>query len=793
MTRTDVILLLLTWNLITSRGLAQDDVVDFRRDIRPILSDKCFQCHGPDEKQRKAGLRLDTESGAKGPRKDRPAVVPNDPAASMLLKRITSNDLDERMPPAESGKSLTPREQDLLRRWVVQGAPWGEHWAYLPPRHHQLPNKKIAAEDNWIDAYILERLQRQDLTHSPEADRVTLARRLSFDLLGLPPKPKDVDRFVADRDPHAYERFVDGLLSSEHFGERMAVHWLDLVRYADTVGYHGDQDHHASPYRDYVIDAFNLNVPFDRFTREQLAGDLIPGGGTDQKIATCYNRLLQTSHEGGVQPKEYLAIYAADRVRNVSAVWIGATLGCAQCHDHKYDPFTQKDFYSLAAFFADVDEEKHLRGAGTDTVPTKRPPESSVHTRRERQRLQQLHDAIARLEVRLAEATTKEQSLRQVMHGLIYEWDALHKSARLVMVTQAIPPRPVRILPRGNWLDESGPVVEPAVPAFLGKIPGQGRRPTRLDLARWLTDPKHGAGGLTARVFVNRLWALFFGQGLSRSMEDFGNQGEPPSHPELLDRLACEFFEKGWDVKHMVRLIVTSRTYRQASLVSPVLRERDPENRLFARQARFRLPAEFVRDNALAVAGLLVTDVGGASVKPHQPAGYYRHLNFPKREYKAHTDNRQWRRGVYVHWQRQFLHPMLKAFDAPSREECTAQRPRSNTPLAALVLMNDPTFLEAARALAARIFEHADKTDEGRIHYAFQLALSRPPDAFETAALQRVLEASRIEYQAAPEAARQFIRRGLSAAVPKFNEAELAAWMAVSRTIMNLSEMHTRN
>jgi hypothetical protein len=564
----------------------------------------------------------------------------------------------------------------------------------------------------------------------------------------------------------------------------MAVYWLDLVRYADTVGYHGDQDHHASPYRDYVIDAFNLNLPFDRFTREQLAGDLLPNPTVDQKIATCYNRLLQTSHEGGVQPKEYLAIYAADRVRNVSAVWMGATVGCAQCHNHKYDPYTAKDFYALAAFFADVDEEKHLRGGGADTVPTKRPPEIPVHTRRERERLAALSARIAALQ---GEADAEKE-----LAELAKERDALQKATRLVMVTQAVPPRTVRVLPRGNWLDESGEVVQPAAPAFLGRSETTGRRATRLDLANWLTDAKAGAGGLTARVFVNRLWYLFFGAGLSKSLDDFGGQGEPPTHPELLDHLAVEFAD-GWDVKRLVKLIIMSRAYRQSSLEPPALRERDPENRLFARQSRFRLPAEFVRDNALAVSGLLVRDVGGVTAKPYQPAGYYRHLNFPKREYKADSTARQWRRGVYVHWQRQYLHPMLRAFDAPTREECTAQRPRSNTPLAALVLLNDPTFIEAARAFAVRTLAEGGASDADRAAFAFRWATSRGPDDFERQALLKFLAKSRDEYKADPNAAAELVRIG-SAPPPKDTDLpELAAWTAVCRVILNLNETTTRN
>ncbi len=763
---------------LAAGAAAADRPVDFNRDVRPILSDKCFACHGPDEKQRKADLRLDTQDGAAE------VITPGKPAESEMVRRITAADESERMPPKKSGKALTPAEVALLRRWVAEGAAYKVHWAYVPPTRHPIPEVKDATWPlNWVDRFVLARLEKEGLRPSPEADKVTLVRRLYFDLTGLPPKPEEVDAFVADADPQAYERLVDRLLASERYGERMAVYWLDLVRYADTVGYHGDQDHNASPYRDWVIDAFNRNLPFDRFTREQLAGDLVPDSGVDQKIASCYNRLLQTSHEGGVQPKEYLAIYAADRVRNLSGVWMGATVGCAQCHDHKYDPYTQRDFYSLAAFFADVDEEKHLRGAGTDTVPTKRPPEIPVHTRRERERLAELGARIAELEKQDGEAAKAE------LAALTKDRDAL-KKPRLVMVTQAVAPRTIRVLPRGNWMDDSGPVVEPAVPAFLGKLAVSGRRANRLDLANWLTDPEHGVGGLTARVFVNRLWYLFFGVGLSKSLDDFGGQGEPPAHPELLDNLAVEF-ASDWDVKRMVKLLVTSRAYRQSSLEPPALRERDPENRLYARQSRFRLAAEFVRDNALSIAGLLVLDVGGVPAKPYQPAGYYRHLNFPKREYKADTDSRQWRRGVYVHWQRQFLHPMLKAFDAPSREECTAQRPRSNTPLAALVLLNDPTFVEAARVFAERVMTKGD--DAERVEYAFRQATDRKPDGVERGALLELLGKERARYKAYPKAADELAHTGLVPVPEDLDVSELAAWTAVCRAILNLDETMTRN
>ncbi|HJZ53342.1 MAG TPA: PSD1 and planctomycete cytochrome C domain-containing protein, partial [Gemmataceae bacterium] len=726
---------------------------------------------------------LDVEKDAK----EAGVIVPGKPGQSALIDRITAKDEMERMPPVKSGKKLTPAEVDTLRRWVAEGAKWSPPWAYVPPKRHPIPMVKDANwSAGWTDRFVLARLEREKLSPSPDADRRTLCRRLYFDITGLPPTPDEVDAFVADNDPKAVEKLVDRLLASEHYGERMAMYWLDLVRYADTVGYHGDQDHHASPYRDYVIDAFNDNMPFDRFTREQLAGDLLPNPTVDQKIATCYNRLLQTSHEGGVQPKEYIAIYAADRVRNLSAVWMGATVGCAQCHDHKFDPYTSRDFYSLAAFFADVDEEKHLRGAGTDTVPTRRPPEIPVHTKRERQRLADLDARIVELEKQPADDEQKKQ-----LADLTKQRDALRKATRLVMVTQAVTPRTVRVLPRGNWLDDSGPVVEPAVPEFLGKLPVAGRA-TRLDLANWLTDAKAGAGGLTARVFVNRLWYLFFGVGLSKSLDDFGGQGESPVHPELLDTLAVEFVESGWDVKHMVKLILTSRAYRQASLESPGLRDRDPENRLYARQGRWRLPAEMVRDNALTLSGLLVVDVGGGVVKPYQPAGYYRHLNFPKREYVSDTDVRQWRRGVYVHWQRQYLHPMLKAFDAPVREECTAQRPRSNTPLAALVLLNDPTFIECARVLAQRVLTEGGKADAERIAFAFRQVTSRDPDEVEQNVLLRVLVKNRAQYKADPKAAEGLVKTGLAPLPKDADYPELAAWTAVCRALLNLSETITR-
>lgn len=766
--------------------------IDFNRDVRPILSDNCFACHGPDAKRRRAKLRLDVRDVAVR----NEAIVPGKPDASELVARILSEEPSSQMPPPKSNKHLTPAQKELLQRWIAEGALYQKHWAYQTPVRATTPIvRDVGWPANWVDCFLLERIKRAGLAPSPEADRVTLLRRVAFDLTGLPPTPAQVDAFLQDHTPAAWERVVDRLLGSEAYGERMAAYWLDLVRFADTVGYHGDQDHNISPYRDYVIDALNDNMPFDRFTREQLAGDLLPNADIDQKIATGYNRLLQTSHEGGVQAKEYLAIYAADRMRNLSLVWLGGTLGCAQCHDHKFDPYTQKDFYALAAFFADVDEAQHLR-KGADTVPTIRLPEIKVLTGRERVLLSGMEDEIRTLDAKLRALPTESpgaRDLRQRKRDVEKQRDVLRKNARLTMITVSIKPRTMRILPRGNWLDDSGPIVQPAVPEFLGSLQVNGRRPNRLDLAKWLVDPKDGIGRLTARVMVNRLWYLCFGQGLARVLDDFGGQGEPPSHPELLDRLAREFVESGWDIKHMMRLLVTSRAYRQSSATGASFRRRDPENRLFARQATFRLPAEMVRDNALAISGLLMRRLGGPSVKPYQPEGYYRHLNFPKRGYKQDADERQWRRGVYVHWQRQFLHPMLKAFDAPSREECTAQRPRSNTPLAALVLLNDPSFLEAARAFAERILREGGNTTDARLDYAFRRALARTPDTQERKLLIELLDANRKECTANPSAARELIATGQAPVAIDLDAVEWAAWTGITRTILNLGETNTRD
>jgi hypothetical protein len=808
--------------------------VDFNRDIRPILSDKCLHCHGPDEKTREAELRLDTYEGATEGGEFKIPIEPGKPDKSEVIARILNQDPKEIMPPPETHKKVTEEELVLLVQWITEGAPYDEPWTYKAPVKATEPTVQTKNWPvNWIDRFILGRLEKEVIPPSPDADAITLIRRLHFDLTGLPPTPEARERFqvaVKNNPQTAIEAEVDLLLSSPAYGERMAIYWLDLVRFANTVGYHGDQDHNITPYRDYVIRSFNENLPFDQFTREQLAGDLLPNPTQHQLVATGYNRLLQTTHEGGLQQAEYRAIYQADRVRNFSAVWMGATVGCAQCHDHKYDPYTAKDFHTLGAFFADIDDEQHFK-SGTNSLPTRRPPEIPVFAPSQQAELDSLNkklndlskgdrNEIARLitesasrsssaqkekspkkkkDLKAALQRTNDSLAKLISSDQLAEWKKteeqrkkVESSARLCMITQALKtPRISRVLSRGNWLDESGEIIQPSVPHFMPQIKKEGRQ-NRLDLANWLVDPKTGTGGLTARVIANRFFYLFFGTGISRSLGDFGGQGQPPSNPELLDRLAVEFYESGWDMKKLVKSLVTSRTYRQSSLFPSGLRERDPYNELIARQSRFRLPAEMVRDNALALSGLLVSETGGASVKPYQPAGYYRHLNFPVRRYKQDTDQGIYRRSLYIHWQRQFLHPMLKAFDAPSREECTAERPQSNTPVAALNLLNDPTFIEAARVFAERIIKETKPDNRSRLDHAFQIALSRLPSDDERQTLGQLFNYAEADFKKNPKSASALISIGQTKP-GNSDPLLLASWTTVARALLNLSETTTRN
>jgi hypothetical protein len=1130
--------------------------IEYNRDVRPILSDNCFLCHGPDKNARKAKLRLDIREDAIAKK----AFVPGQPDESELVKRIFTRDPDDLMPPPDSHKHLTTEQKETLRRWIAEGAEYQPHWAYINPTRPEVPSvKNIRWVRNPIDAFILRRLEEHGLTPSPEADRRTLLRRLSLDLIGLPPTPEEIAAFVADKSSAAYEKQVERLLASPHFGERMAVPWLDTVRFSDTVGYHGDQNQRIFPYRDYVIASFNKNKPFDLFTIEQVAGDLMPNPTIEQRVATGFNRLNMMTREGGAQPKEYLAKYAADRVRTVATTWLGSTMGCAECHDHKFDPFTMRDFYSMEAFFADIQQwgvysdykytpNPDLKGWSNDHPF---PPELEVESEYLRRRAQRLHaqmrrhlatthatletNAVARasfeswirssrdllaqhpdgwqtpevilpqpaaptvssnapasaekgslaapaqvvgapgdvitaservsgedaghdsrtqgrsssetkppappaltleangavrvalsrkkdeerIELRLppgrlaalrlerlsgehdeeldpgaqargirlsavlkregketkvvfyrADADYKEprfdngEELIGILQGwrpsdqharetqtavwlpeppleatdgdrlvvtlkstgpltvrfaaspfaaedpvqagangafraalmaagilpaeegialpagtvssissaspgrasappretpdataggtagapdplllaerylLSAQWDkdAFAQFKKLqadllecrngrvyTMVTESWTPITMRILPRGNWQNESGEIVQPAPPHFLPQPANEsGHRLTRLDLARWLVSRDNP---LTARVTMNRLWKQFFGTGISAVLDDVGAQGEWPVHAELLDWLAVEFMEPAnavdrrsesgveserstieapprnsqhktlstpWDIKHMVRLIVTSAAYRQGSNLRPDLKDIDPQNRWLASQNPRRLEAEFVRDNALFVAGLLNLEIGGPSGHPYQPAGYYANIQFPDRDYIAETDDRQYRRGVYMHWQRTFLHPMLANFDAPSREECTANRVVSNTPQQALTLLNDPTFVEASRAFAANLLAATRASDQTRVGTAFQRALGRAPEPKELASLTHFLAEQRMHYTANADEATKLLRIGLRPTPSGCDEAELATWTQVCRVVLNLHESVTR-
>jgi hypothetical protein len=1004
--------------------------VDFNRDIRPLLSDHCFACHGNDTTQLKGSLRLDQRAAALAPAKSgKPAVVPGQPEASELIRRILTTDVDDLMPPPESHKALNAAQKDLLRRWIAEGAEYQGHWAYQPPVRPRVAGTGADALDQLVQA----RLPEAGVRPAPEADRRTLARRLYFDLVGLPPSPAEITAFEQDPAPDAYPRLVERLLASPHYGERMAQGWLDVVRFADTIGYHSDNPRNIWPYRDYVIRSFNQNRPFDQFTREQLAGDLLPGAGQEQRVASAFNRLLLTTEEGGAQTKDYESRYLTDRVRAVGSVWLGQTIGCAQCHDHKFDPITARDFYSLGAFFADVNEaiigrredgmlvpepeqaaelarrsaraeaakgklegphpeleavharwladleaarvaatrwtvltpaavsstggsELQVRDDGSVKVGGKNPDQdqytvqwTSAPAATVGLRLEVLPDdslpakgpgrapngnfvlteVVARvtkagveprklawrgalasreqttlvegnpygawtaasaidgdvrgdkagwailpevgkphqLWLELAEPLTLAagESLEielQQKHGNgghnlgrfrwaatadaaavrpptafplakeLSEWIAVPAAsrtaeqraqlwaefrkvapelaeqrkevadtakakqdyeatvARCLITERNTQPRTVRILPRGNWLIETGEAVEPALPAYLAGARPAGKRLTRLDLADWLVSPNHP---LTARVTMNRLWRQFFGTGLSRVMDDFGAQGEPPANLALLDWLACEFRDSGWDVKHMVRTVVLSQTYRQSSSASKDLLAQDPYNRLLARQGRWRIEAEQVRDQALSLAGLLVPAVGGPSVNPYQPDGYWENLNFPTRSYPASQGAGQYRRGLYTWWQRSYVHPSMLAFDAPTREECAAERNRSNLPQQALVLLNDPSYVEAARAFAERILRECRGDADARIRWAWREALGRAPNPTELASLRSLLDPQWNEWKADRGAAQALVSVGQRPVPVDLDAAELAAWIDIARVLLNLHETVTRS
>ncbi len=978
--------------------------IDYNRQIRPIFSENCYACHGPDENKRMAGLRLDHKESAlaKLP-SGKSAIVPGDPSRSELIARIAAESGALRMPPAFTGKSLTEEETDLIREWISQGAKWQTHWSYIPPQRPDLPS--LSRSDwarNEIDHFILARLEKEGLEPSPRAEKSTLIRRLSLDLVGLPPTPAEVDAFLGDDSPQAYEKLVDRLLAAAQYGERMAQHWLDLARYADSDGHHRDQERKMWPYRDWVIDAFNQNKPFDEFTVEQLAGDLLPHPTLEQRIATGFNRNHTTSTEGGADPEEYITKYVIDRVNTTATVWLGSTLGCAECHDHKYDPFKQREYYQFYDFFnrlperglvadpappyirlpspeqsaevarlsGEIESVESKRAALLETTnfaleaaqkqwqqrvieeaaakslvisdwysigpfvdassseafATEFPPEHEINlgksyrngelfwrqqpswedsvfrqlvgdnaafylyrtlqtetpreltlfigaedlsrvtlanvnggeklwvngelmlseefpgctpsfgkeltvklkpgqneillkvvNRAERFRFyfstemswdDETTRKIKKIFASSPAGWTREQkrevkwyfreqrspAIRRLSNKLKGLREALAELNREIPAMRVMEdmedPRPTHVLVRGDYRNR-GERVNAGTPAFLPPLP-DGEQPNRLTLATWLVDPNHP---LVSRVAVNRFWQLFFGAGLVKTANEFGSQGELPSHPELLDWLATEFVESGWDVKATIKRIVTSAAYQQSSQVSDDLLAKDPRNRLLARGPRQRLPAEVIRDNALAISGLLDRErkPGGPSVFPYQPPGLWEEKAFDCQESYVPSEGADlYRRSLYTFWKRSVPNPIFATFDAPDREVCMVEREITVTPLQAFVTLNEDTYVEAARNFAQRILREGGGSDRDRIAYAYKLALARMPDEKEAGVLEGVYRDMLTGYQQDEEAAHQLLSVGESEKAENLDTVRLAAWTGVASVILNLDETITK-
>jgi hypothetical protein len=1026
---------------------ALPDTVDFNRDIRSILSDTCFQCHGPDEAKREAELRLDTKAGAFVELDGHRVIVPNQPAGSELFRRITAEDADERMPPADAERKLTARQIELIRRWIEQGAKWEEHWSFVAPQRPALPTVQNAG---WprspIDYFILARLERERLAPSAETEKTTLIRRVTLDLTGLPPTPAEVDAFLADDSPDAYEKVVDRLLRSPRYGERMAMQWLDAARYADTAGYQTDGERQMWRWRDWVIEALNRNLPFDQFTVEQLAGDLLPNPTLDQLIATGFNRNHRANSEGGIVFEEYMVEYAVDRVDTTATVWLGLTMGCARCHDHKYDPLLQKDFYRTLAYFNNIPERGRVIKYGNSPPLIKSPTQTQQQQLQEldrelaaarrdfQNRRQELAAAHAAWEASLANSPKIDWSITESLvvhlpldgdtaaaaggsargefkggepvyasgklgqavelggqqfidvadvakfsghekasfaawifhrgqqpgavlslmdeedsrdkgfsiiingegqlhvnfgprwlddalrlhterpltpgrwhhvavtydglqmagglkvyvdgqlqpvtvlldmftgtftttpplrigsqgtesqfHGLIddvryytrelspdevavvataesihdiatipadkrtagqadkmreyflrhaapdsvresyarleelrKQRAALEESIPTTMVMQELAePRETFVLKRGEY-DKPGEKVSRGVPASLSPLP-TGAPSNRLGFAQWLVDPSNP---LTSRVAVNRYWQMYFGTGLVKTVEDFGSQGERPSHPELLDWLATEFIRSGWDIKAMQKLIVMSATYRQSSHVTPALLQRDPDNRLLARAPRLRLPAETVRDQALAASGLMTPTIGGPSVKVYQPDGLW--SDIASDSFTQDHGDKLYRRSLYIFWKRTVPPPSMTTFDASSRETCIVHRSRTNTPLQALALLNDITYVEAARALAQRMMTEGGDTHRERLAFGFRLITARSPALAESAILLAGFERNLAKYRENQDAATKLVSVGESKWSADTDVAELAAYTAAANLILNLDEAVTK-
>jgi hypothetical protein len=799
--------------------------IDFTRDVRPILAGKCYRCHGPDDKARKARLRLDTRAGATRPaRGGAAALAPGDPAKSELIARVTSEDDTLAMPPAKAGKRLTPAEVATLRAWIAQGANYAAHWSYVKPVRPAVPDVR---DPKWtanpIDRFTLARMGREGLAPTPRADKAAIVRRLALDLLGLPPPLELADDFLNDPSPAAYEKLVDRLMASPAFGERWAAPWLDLARYADSQGYANDPDRTIWPWRDRVIDALNANLPYDQFTIEQIAGDLLPRPTTEQLVATGFHRNTLTNTEGGTSAEEFRTAAVVDRVNTTMQVWMGTTMACAQCHNHKYDPFSQKEYYRLYAIFNNTQD----RNSGDDfpTLTVALPgreaelaeltPKLAEARKRLDAETRKVDAALAAWEKTVDRATLpkpvatilaipqakrnagQKQALLAHHRSTHPTWKILDADVRkrdarrkAISTTTPImregPARVTNIHIRGNFLDK-GERVSPGLPAALH--PAKGKGPLdRLKLARWLTDEDNP---LTARVAANRLWEELFGVGLVQTSEEFGLQGELPSHPDLLDFLATEYVRSGWDTKRLLRLIVTSGTYRQDSATTPALDRKDPFNRLLARGPRLRLTAEAIRDQALYLGGLLSPKMHGPPVQPPRPSFGLAAAFGSSTDWSDSRGDDRWRRALYTRWRRNAPYPSATTFDAPERTVCNVRRVRTNTPLQALVTLNDPVFVEAAQGLARRIASHEGDARK-RVVYAFRLCLTRQPREPEVKRLVALYETARKQLALTPAKAADLATNPLGPLPAGMNAAELAAWTVVGNVLLNLDETLAR-
>jgi hypothetical protein len=825
--------------------------LDFNRDIRPILSENCFYCHGQDGNKREADLRLDDRAAAIAAG----AIVPGDPGASVLLERIHSTDADVVMPPPNSNRRLSDEQKKLLDRWIKEGGTYAPHWAFAAPVRPEPPEPKHAAwAKNAIDRFVLATLEAAGIKPSPEADRATLIRRLHADLVGLPPTPEEVDAFVADADPEAYEKLVDRLLASPHYGERMALSWLDAARYADSNGFQQDGDTWQWIWRDWVVKALNADMPFDRFSIEQLAGDLLPSAATeqatlDQRIASGFNRNHLLNGEGGAIPEEQRFNNLFDRVDTTSTTWLGLTMACAQCHDHKYDPMTQADYYAL------LDAFNHLPESGMPTRFSARirvaPPVVELPTEENKARLAELDATMKQLDgeatpildaayaawkaglfadgepadgndlsrsltplLRKPEKDRTEIEKKSIENQLRSHFDSKVKANIVkdlpqvvkydaakrafddykgdqwprVMVMSDEKPRDTKILDRGDYLSPKGEKVVFTPPAFLPPLPA-GAPANRLGLAQWLFLPEHP---LTARVQVNRMWQHFFGTGIVKTTEDMGVQSEYPAHMQLLDWLAVEFRDRSWSQKQMHRLLVTSATYRQAAKVTADLLARDPENRLFARASRFRMPAMVLRDVALSASGLLDRRIGGQPVYPYQPDQIWEALAITKERdftYPASHAADLYRRSLYTFWRRT-VNP-ANMFDMANRQTCNVRAGRTCTPLHALTTLNDPTWVEAARVLAEKALRSSPDLD-AQLAFAFRRVLGRLPTDYDLTTLRRMHERQLAVYRADVESAKGFVSVGESRRDDSLDPATHAALTAVCLGIFNLDEALTR-